>query len=108
MGIGEKIKTLRKSMNLTQTELGAKVGVQKNAVSKWETGRVEDIPTSTIKALAELFQVPTSYLIDDTRAFTDDDIKFALWGDCADIDDNDLADVKRYAAFVRERKKESK
>lgn len=108
MGIGEKIKRLRKSMNLTQTELGSKVGVQKNAVSKWECGRVEDIPTSTIKALAELFQVPTSYLIDDTRTVTNDDIKFALWGDCTDIDDEDLEDVRRYAAFVRERKKERK
>lgn len=65
MGIGEKIKALRKSMGFTQTELGEKVGVKKNAVSKWECGRVEDIPTSTIKALAALFNVPTSYLIDD-------------------------------------------
>ena len=63
--VGEKIKTLRKSLGLTQTELGQRVGVQKNAVSKWECGRVEDIPTSTIKLLANLFNVPASYLIDD-------------------------------------------
>lgn len=65
MTVGEKIKSLRKSIGLTQTELGQKVGVQKNAVSKWECGRVEDIPTSTIKQLAILFDVPASYLIDD-------------------------------------------
>lgn len=65
MTVGEKIKTLRKSIGLTQTELGQRVGVQKNAVSKWECGRVEDIPTSTIKQLAGLFNVPASYLIDD-------------------------------------------
>lgn len=65
MTVGNKIKSLRKSMGLTQTELGQRVGVQKNAVSKWECGRVEDIPTSTIKALANLFGVPASYLIDD-------------------------------------------
>lgn len=105
MGMGEKIKRLRKSMGLTQTELGDRVGVKKNAVSKWECERVESIPTSTVKALAELFQVPTSYLIDDNRIVTNDDIKFALWGDCADIDDEDLNDVRRYAAFIRERKK---
>ena len=105
MSIGERIKKLRKSMHLTQTELGAKVGVQKNAVSKWETGRVV-IPTQTVRALADLFGVPVSYLIDNNRIITDDDIKFALWGDSHDIDDADLADVKRYAAFVRERKKQ--
>ena len=38
-----------------------------NAVSKWECGRVDDIPTSKIKALARLFGVAPSYLIDDDR-----------------------------------------
>lgn len=65
MTVGDKIKTLRKQLGLTQTELGDRVGVKKNAVSKWECGRVEDIPTSTIKVLANLFDVPASYLIDD-------------------------------------------
>ena len=35
-----------------------------------------------------------------------DELKFALWGSCEDISDEDLADVLRYAAFVRERKKD--
>ena len=44
MTMGERIKQLRKSACLTQSELGEKVGVKKNAVSKWECGRVENIP----------------------------------------------------------------
>ena len=67
MTVGDKIKYLRKSMGLNQTELGERVGVKKNAVSKWECGRVEDIPTSTIKALANLFNVSPSYLIDEEK-----------------------------------------
>ena len=39
------------------------------------------------------------------RKMSDAELKFALWGDCADVSDEDLADVRRYAAFVRERKK---
>lgn len=65
MTVGEKIKILRKKKGFTQTELGERVGVKKNAVSKWECGRVEDIPTSTIKILANLFDVQASYLLDD-------------------------------------------
>lgn len=65
MTLGNKIRMLRKRLGLTQTELGQKLGVKVNAVSKWECGRVEDIPTSKIKALANLFNVPPSYLIDD-------------------------------------------
>lgn len=42
------------------------------------------------------------------RSVSNAELKFALWGNCDDMDDDDLADVKRYAAFVRERKKERK
>ena len=65
MTIGDKIKIQRKRLGLTQTELGEKLGVKTNAVSKWECNRVEDIPTSKIKAMAVLFEVPPSYLIDE-------------------------------------------
>ena len=65
MTIGDKIRHQRKQMGLTQTELGEKLGVKTNAVSKWECGRVEDIPTSKLKAMSALFGVPTSYLIDE-------------------------------------------
>ena len=65
MTVGQKIKSLRKTLGLTQTELGEKLGVKKNAVSKWECGRVDDIPMSKIKAMASLFSVSTAYLIND-------------------------------------------
>ena len=39
---------------------------------------------------------------------SDEELKFALWGDCTDVSDDDLDDVRRYAAFVRERKKDRK
>lgn len=71
MKISEKIKRGRKQLGLTQTEFGEKLGVQKNAVSKWECGRVEDIPSSKIKLIAELFHVPISYLIDDATSDID-------------------------------------
>ena len=36
---------------------------------------------------------------------SDESIMFALWGDTSNITDDDLEDVKRYAAFIRERKR---
>lgn len=65
MTVGMKIKTLRKAAGMTQTELGDRLGVKKNAVSKWECGRVDDIPSSKIKAMAALFHVRPSDLIDE-------------------------------------------
>lgn len=67
MTIGDKIRLHRKAIGLTQTELGEKLGVKTNAVSKWECGRVDDIPTSKIKAMAKLFDVQPSYLIDEKQ-----------------------------------------
>lgn len=68
MTVAEKIKSLRRELGLTQVQLGELLGVQKNAVSKWECGRVEDIPGQKIKAMAAIFGVPPSYLIDDDLA----------------------------------------
>ena len=74
MTIGDKIRLHRKALGLTQTELGEKLGGKTNAVSKWECGRVDDIPTSKIKAMAKLFDVQPSYLIDEKQpAPTDGD-----------------------------------
>ena len=67
MTIGQKIKKHRKALKMTQTELGECLGVQKNAVSKWETGRVEDIPTGKIRQMAEIFDVPVDYLMQDDK-----------------------------------------
>lgn len=67
MKLGDKIRIHRKALGLTQTELGERLGVKVNAVSKWECGRVEDIPTSKIKSLSNIFGVSPSYLIDDEK-----------------------------------------
>lgn len=63
--LAEKIRTHRLALGLTQTQLGQRLGVKTNAVSKWECGRVTDIPMSKIRALAALFDVSVSYLVDD-------------------------------------------
>ncbi len=78
MTTGEKIKVLRTRLGLTQTELGEKLGVKKNAVSKWECGRVDDIPGSKIRAMCTLFDVPPSYLIDEDIETTESMISAAL------------------------------
>ena len=111
MTIAEKIKLLRKQAGLTQTELGEMLGVKKNAVSKWECGRVEDIPAGKIKAMARIFDVLPSYLIDDQaelsargeRLPSDEDIKFALFGGEGEITDEMYKEVCQFAAFVKVR-----
>ena len=52
MDIGEKIKIARLNKGLTQGDLGARVGVQKSAIAKYEKGRVVNLKRNVIAALA--------------------------------------------------------
>lgn len=61
--MGNRIRLLRKQHNMTQEELGAKIGVNKAAISKYEKGQVENMKRSTIKMLADLFGVSPTYLL---------------------------------------------
>ncbi len=61
--MGERIKSLRESHKMTQEELGAIIGVQKSAVRKYEKGEVQNLKRSSIKKLADHFNVSPSYLM---------------------------------------------
>lgn len=61
--MGERIKQLRKSLNMSQEELGSKIGVKKSAVNKYETGDVENIPRQSIEIMCKLFSVSPNYLL---------------------------------------------
>lgn len=62
--MGTRIRECRKEKGLTQEELGALVGVNKQAVNKWERGVVKNIKRSTIKQLADVFGVSPVWLMD--------------------------------------------
>lgn len=63
--IGERIKTLRMSLGMTQEELGKKVGVQRAAINKYEKGVVSNIKIDTQIKLAEALQIEPAILFYD-------------------------------------------
>ena len=108
-----KLRELRKKTNMTMKELGAALGLAESTISQYETGKRQP-DYETLLRLGEFFGVSIDYLLgqetekaptkDGERTISDEDIMFALWGEQNDMDKEDLEDVKRYAAFVRERK----
>lgn len=67
MGVGIKIKELRKKKGLTQNELADKLHVTYQAVSRWENGDTEP-SYDTLKQLATIFECTTDELLDlDTK-----------------------------------------
>jgi transcriptional regulator with XRE-family HTH domain len=77
---GEKLKTLRKGLKLTQQQLAERVGVAKSVVSYYESGDRYPSYDVLIK-LARTFHVTTDYLLDvekkrilDVSDLSEDDI----------------------------------
>lgn len=62
MHIAERIKVLRKSKGLSQEELAERIGVSRQAISKWESGRTVPDPDKIILLSAAL-EATTDYLL---------------------------------------------
>lgn len=63
MTIGEKIRALRESEDMTQSELGKACGVTKQTIFKYETGIVTNIPLDKLQLIADALHVSAAYLM---------------------------------------------
>ena len=62
MDFGEKLKDIRKKEGMSQEQLAEKIGVSRQAITKWETGRgLPDVENMVI--LAEIFKMTLDELV---------------------------------------------
>ncbi len=61
--LGMKIRELRLSLGMSQEELGAKIGVKKAAIHKYESGLVVNLKRETIYKLANALDTTPAYLM---------------------------------------------
>ena len=62
MKLAEKLQLMRKREGLSQEDLAEKLGISRQAVSKWESGQsVTDL--NKIIILSELYNVTLYYLV---------------------------------------------
>ena len=89
-------------------------GLSRGLAAKWKATGTEKPSADALEKMSAYFGKSIEEILsgetkkaptNGERKVSDDDIMFALWGDSDDVDKDDLVDVKRYAAFVRERKK---
>ena len=66
MRLGERISQYRRSLGISQEDLGARLGVSRQAVSKWETG-TSDPSTANLIALAKLYGISAQELLEGLR-----------------------------------------
>ena len=63
MTTGERIKALRLQHGMTMEELAQKIGLQKAAIYKYESGLVVNLKRDVIEKLANVFGVSPSYIM---------------------------------------------
>ncbi len=110
MGFGARLKELRTSKKIPQSVIAGHLGITNQAYSLYELDKREP-DYETLLKIANYFNVSVDYLLgktdvkndDEKSTVTDDDIKFALFGEVADkIPDEKLQEVKNFAQFIKD------
>lgn len=106
----ERIVDELKIQNKKKLELTEYLGVVNSAFGNWVAGRNQSYK-KYLHAIASFLNVSVEYLKGETdvkkpitmnKSISDDDIKFALFGDAAEeIPDEKLQEVKNFAQYIK-------
>ena len=102
MKLGEKIKQLRKSKGISQEELASTLKINRNFLSRIETGKSE--PTaSMLKNIAKIFNVDLNSLLEVKNISSDNSnkIKYII-ENCIYLDDKDIDFIIRIISIMKE------
>jgi transcriptional regulator with XRE-family HTH domain len=102
--VAQKIQEIRKSKNLTQSQLAKKLKVTPNTVSRWESGvykpKIEDL-----ERLSRVLENPIwAFFPSELTPERPTAAQRALLSKTGDLPEEDLNELVRYADFVRARK----
>lgn len=91
MTVGEKIKKLRESRSISQTELATMIGTTKQQMYKYENGVITNIPSDKIEAIANALNTTPAYLMGwDNPQLDDVYLRFAKQAQDEGISPNDI------------------
>lgn len=102
MKLGEKIKSLRKSKGISQEELAAMLKINRNYLSRVETGKSE--PTAGIlKQIAIIFNIDLNSLLDINNDNQDisEKVKYIV-NNCKYLHEKDLDFIVRIITVMKE------
>ena len=102
MKLGEKIKDIRKSKNISQESLAGMLKVNRNYLSRIETGKSE--PSSTIlKHIAEIFNIDLNTLLDINTDILQKQEKINYIAEsCKSLHEKDLDFLVRIISVMKE------
>lgn len=95
-----QLKQLRRSRNMSQSELAERLSVSQQTVAKWESGQVfPKLPMLT--RLSQIFGISVDSLVGQAQAVTENDVIAALFGEVNELTTEMYEDVKKYVEFLK-------
>lgn len=114
----ERIMSLCKKKGVSGSRMCLDIGLSKSTLSDMKSGRKNGLSTGNAQKIAAYLGVSVGYLLGEEtekaptgkgeRSVSDDDIKFALFGGDGEITDAMYEEVRRFAAFVKQREADKK
>ena len=102
MKLGEKIKEIRKNKNISQEQLANMLKINRNYLSRIETGKSD--PNSTIlKQIAEIFNIDLNTLLEiNTDKLSNNEKINYITSSCKNLHDKDLDFIVRVISIMKE------
>lgn len=110
------IDELLTQKGISGAKMSADLGMSRSFMTELRKGRAKSVKLETAQKIADYLGVSVSCLLGDEnnapaadagrRSVTDEDIKFALFGGDGEITDEMYEEVKRFAAYLKEKRKD--
>jgi len=114
----EIIDALLAERGISGAQMSADLGMSRSFMTELRKGRAKSIKLETAQKIADYFDVSLDYLTGEEtekaptesgeRRVTDADIQFALFGGADEITDAMYEEVKKFAAYIKQREGYSK
>ena len=109
----DRFAYLCKQKGVSPSRAALDAGISKSLVTKWKNNHTEIPSPDVLSKLSKYFGIPVSVLLDEEtekalaqdrrRSASDEDIQFALFGGSDEITEKMYDEVKKFAAYLKQR-----
>lgn len=109
------IETHLQEKGISGAKMCADLGMSRSFMTELRKGRIKSVRLETAQKIADYLGIGVGCLLGDEndapsatgrKSVTDEDIKFALFGGDGEITDEMYEEVKRFAAYLKEKRKD--
>jgi len=98
--VGERLRSSREYLGLSQAEVADALGVSRPAISAIEAGK-RKVSSLELKRLARLYRRPYEFFLDSAEPHSEEETIDAIFRAARALSETDREQVRRFAEFLR-------